>query len=138
MAEKYYVDTSIWRDYYEDRSDDIRPLGELAFQFFKYCIESECIIIYSDLVLEELGIAYSKGEIKKIMDIVSGLLEEVASPSEQQKSDAKRLKRELNIPFADAMHAVLARDNDAILISRDCHFHELREVVVVKYPEEVT
>jgi hypothetical protein len=23
MTEKYYVDTSIWRDYYEDRSDGI-------------------------------------------------------------------------------------------------------------------
>jgi len=93
MAEKYYIDTSIWRDYYEDRSDGIRPLGEFAFRFFSYCIESESIILYSNLVLEELGTAYSGDEIKKIMGIVSDLLEKVENPSEQQNSDAKRLKR---------------------------------------------
>jgi predicted nucleic acid-binding protein len=138
MGETYYVDTSIWRDYYEDRSDGIRPLGEFAFRFFSYCIESEIIILYSELVLEELGTAYNKNEIKKIMDIVSGLLEKVENPNEQQKLDAKRLKKKFNIPFADAMHAILARDNEAILVSRDRHFNELREVVVIKYPEEVT
>jgi len=138
MAEKYYVDTSIWRDYYEDRSDGTRPLGEFAFQFFRYCIESESIILYSNLILEELGTAYSGDEIKRIMGIVSGLLEKVENPGEQQNSDAKRLKRKFNVPFADAMHAVLARDNDAVLVSRDRHFNELREVAIIKCPEEVT
>ena len=139
MGETYYVDTSVWRDYYENRVAGVKPLGEFAFQFFRHCKENECIILYSELVLKELGVAYSAGKIKKIMEVVSDykLLEKVENPIERQNLEAKRLKKKLNVPFADAMHAVLARDNGAVLISRDRHFRELREVVAVKYPEEV-
>lgn len=31
---KFYVDTSVWRDYFEDRSDGIRPFGGVRIQIF--------------------------------------------------------------------------------------------------------
>ena len=35
MAKKFYLDTAIWRDYFEDRGDGTRPIGEFAFQFLR-------------------------------------------------------------------------------------------------------
>ena len=38
MVEKYYLDTCIWRDYFENRSDKFRPLGDWAFSLIKLII----------------------------------------------------------------------------------------------------
>jgi hypothetical protein len=50
---KYYIDTCIWRDYFENRNDKYRPLGEWAFRFIKKIINEDSLILFSDLVLEE-------------------------------------------------------------------------------------
>lgn len=48
---KFYLDTSIWRDYFEDKKNGIKPLGEFAFQFLRQCIEKGVEIIVSDIVV---------------------------------------------------------------------------------------
>ena len=47
------------------------------------------------------------------------------------------LKHKYNIPFGDALHAVLARDNNAILVARDHHFEEIQHIIKAKKPEEL-
>ena len=37
---KYYLDTSIWRDYYENRSDKFRPWGEWALILINKILET--------------------------------------------------------------------------------------------------
>jgi len=140
MGETYYIDTSVWRDYYENRVAGAKPLGEFAFQFFRYCKQNKCIILFSDLVIHELGTAYNNNEIKEMMRIVSdyGLLKKVQEPSKEQYQEARLLGKNFNVPFGDALNAVLARDNDAVLIYRDSHFHELQRIVTIRYTEEVT
>lgn len=54
---RFYLDACIWGDYWENRSDNFRPLGEWAFRY---------------------------------------------------------LSRRYNIAFADALHAIFARDNEVI------------------------
>lgn len=55
MAEKrIYVDTNVYIDYFEDRSDNLRPLGELAFQLFERALSCEFKIIMSSEVAKEL------------------------------------------------------------------------------------
>lgn len=139
MAEGFYVDTSIWRDYHESREDKFRPLGEWAFEFFRYCRENNCVILYSDLIIRELENSYSDKEIKEIMKVISnyGLLNKVNEPTKEQYREAQRLKKKLNIPFTDIMHAILARDNKAVMIYRDVHFYELQKIVEIKKPEEI-
>lgn len=134
---KYYVDTSIWRDYYEDRKDNLKPLGEFAFEFFRKVKINNDKILYSDLVIEELNKAYNEKEIKQIFDIIEedNLLEKVEI-SKNQVKEALELKRKLQIPFGDALHAIIARDNDAILITRDEHFLKI-DFVNVKKPEDL-
>lgn len=57
--------------------------------------------------------------------------------NENQAKEAFKLKIKLNIPFGDALHAILARDNKATLISRDKHFYELTKEVNIKKPEDL-
>ena len=127
MAKKFYLDTSIWRDYYENRSDSQKQLGKLALQFLQKVIGEENIILYSDLVVQELMIKYSKEEISSILSILFniGLLEKINTSKEQAK-EASDLCKKLNIPFGDALHAILARDNKAVMITRDNHFQLLK------------
>lgn len=138
MAERYYFDTSIWRDYYEDRSDNLRPLGEFALQLIKNIIRTGGFILYSEGIVEELQIKYSNEDIIKIFEIASinGALLKV-NTSLFQKREAARLCKVRNIAFGDALHAILARDNDAIMVARDNHFFELMNLVEVRKPEEL-
>ena len=135
---KYYVDTSIWRDYYEDRKDKLKPLGEFAFEFFRKVKLNADKIFYSDLIIEELNVAYNEKEIKEIFNIIEeeNLLEKVEI-SKNQVKEALELKRKLQIPFGDALHAILAKDNNAILVTRDEHFLKI-DFVNVKNPEDLT
>ncbi|MDD9954418.1 MAG: PIN domain-containing protein [Candidatus Woesearchaeota archaeon] len=135
---KYYLDTCIWRDYYENRSDKLRPLGEWAFEFLSQALEKECTILYSDMIVTELAKYYSEKEIFSIFSIIAkngSILR--ALISSKQEYEARKLCQEHNIAFGDALHAVLARDNDAIVITRDKHFLSLHSIVVCKKPEEL-
>ena len=138
MAKKFYLDTSIWRDYYENRSDSQKQLGKLALQFLQKVIGEENIILYSDLVVQELMIKYSKEEISSILSILFniGLLEKINTSKEQAK-EASDLCKKLNIPFGDALHAILARDNKAVMITRDNHFQLLKDIVEIQKPEDL-
>ena len=66
MTNKYYIDACIWRDFYENRSDRFRPLGDWAFDLFRMIIETQSTVFYSDLIVDELSIAYDKKGIKEI------------------------------------------------------------------------
>ncbi len=125
MAEKYYIDAAIWRDLHENRSDRFRPLGDWAFELFKKIRKDKEKILYSNLVVDELSIAFEKETIKKLFEDISELLEKVEIKKEQVE-EAKILSKELKIPFGDALHGILARDNNAIMVTRDHHFEELQ------------
>ena len=137
MEKKYYVDTAIWRDLHENRTDKFRPLGEWAFEFFKKVLDDEKKILYSDLVIKELSGHFDIKTINNILNIASGreLLEKVEINKNQTK-EAFEIKKKLNVPFGDALHAILARDNNAVMVTRDKHFLEF-DFVAVKKPEEL-
>jgi predicted nucleic acid-binding protein len=137
MNEKYYLDTCIWRDYFENRSDNFRPLGKWALTLIKKIINENDIIVYSDLIIEELSIRFTKKEITKIIEIVPKEFLIKLDSSYKQTKEAIILSKKLNIPKKDALHAILARDNNAIVITRDAHFYQLSEKVTIMKPEEL-
>ena len=67
MEQFIYIDTNVWIDFWEDRRDNIRPLGEFAFQLLKKAYECKYRIIVSGLVIDELDLFYSKETIIEIM-----------------------------------------------------------------------
>ena len=133
---KYYLNTSIWRDYFENRSDKFRPLGEWAYSLIKMALENGCSILYSDLVVDELKIKYSLEEINGLLGIAGDLLVRV-DISKSQVREAASLCKQRKVAFGDALYAILARDNNAIMVTRDIHFLELADIVCVKKPEEL-
>ena len=136
MARRFYADTAIWRDLHENRKDKSKNLGEFAFKLFKKIRINKEKILYSDFVVEELSHAYDKQTINKLFKDVSELLEKVEI-NEKQLKEADDLSKKLNIPLGDAVHGVLARDNNAIMVTRDRHFRKLKDKITVKKPEDL-
>lgn len=135
---RYYIDSSVWRDLHEDRSDRFRPLGEWAFELFRMIRETRGIVLYSSLVIKELLKDFNEDEIDNIFEIVSKkhLLKKVKITNEQRQEAAKACKG-LEVPFGDYLHAILARDNNAIMVTRDKHFWELQHIVEISKPEDL-
>ena len=136
MALKYYIDTAIWRDLHENRKDKSTNLGELAFEAIKKIRMNKEKILYSDFVFEELSHAYDEQTINKLFKDASELLEKVKI-DEGQFKEAADLSKKLNIPLGDAVHGVLARDNNAVMVTRDRHFRKLKDKITIKKPEDL-
>jgi predicted nucleic acid-binding protein len=135
---KYYIDTAIWRDLHENRKDRFRPLGEWAFELFKVIRANKEEVLYSDMVIDELSKDFDKEKIHNLFDIArqEKLLKKVEINGEQVK-EAARLNKKSGIPFGDCLHAILARDNDAVMVTRDHHFEMLQDIADVKKPEDL-
>ena len=136
MNKKYYLDSCIWRDYLEDREDKFRPLGEWAFRLIQKIIKDEDMIIISDAVFGELRVFNPNIDIK-ITELVTELCLFNIESSREQFIEAKNIAKKLKIPINDVLHAILARDNEATLITRDKHFLDLLNIIDVKKPEDL-
>lgn len=133
MAREFYFDTSIWLDLYENRGRN----GILAFELFAKIIEDNSKIVYSDLNVKELkNLSYSAEEINQILSIAKPDNIKHVHIYKDQMEEAKRLSVQRNIPKKDALHAILARDNDAQLIATDPHFEKLRDIIIPNKPED--
>lgn len=62
-----YLDTNVYLDYWEARSDKLRPLGEFAYSVLRRSLECEFVILISDLVLTELRSSIEDAEIKAVL-----------------------------------------------------------------------
>lgn len=136
MAEKYYLDTSIWMDYYEDRRDPSKNIGEIAYKLLCKLLASKSKIVVSTFLLKELETAYSIDKIRGITFPFEKLMEKI-DVSEKQREEAKKIAKQRGIPVGDVIHAILVRDNNAILISRDKHFQLLKDICKIMKPEEI-
>ncbi|HIH16374.1 MAG TPA: PIN domain-containing protein [Candidatus Diapherotrites archaeon] len=137
MAKRFYLDTSIWWDYLGDRRDNIRPLGELAFSFIQACLARGHKILYSDLTVDELRQGYSMERIQQAFSAFEEALIRVEI-SDEQRAEARELAQTRTESHeSDLTHAIVARDNGAVLVARDHGFECLRDVVEVRKPEEI-
>ncbi len=134
---RYYLDSCIWRDYFENRSDRFRPLGDWALDLIKKIIHDEDIILYSDLIETELQGTYSEKEIKSLFYIVPKEILVKVNSSPKQLKEAVLYSKKFNLPKKDALHAILASDNDAILVTRDKHFYDIWKELIIKKPEDL-
>ena len=116
---KYYVDTCIWRDYWENRSDGLRPLGEFAFQFFKN-LDVDDVVIVSDVVINELLKCYTPTTVEEVFSITRKIIRVCITKEEDAR--ARILSNALSIPLGDAMHQIIAEREHAIVVTRDKHF----------------
>jgi predicted nucleic acid-binding protein len=139
MPETYYLDTCIWIDHLEDRLGyEKRPLGEYASKLFMKLIKNKDEIIFSNALLKELRVRFAENEIQDIITITSLLIEmKKIDMTKEDPLEADKISKEREIPFNDALHAIIARNNKAILVSQDKHFQELKDIVTVRKPEDI-
>ncbi|MBU1198995.1 MAG: PIN domain-containing protein [Nanoarchaeota archaeon] len=137
MPNKYYLDTCIWLDYWENRKDKFRPLGEWALGLVNKIIKDKDIILYSEVVEIELRKRISEHDIKNIFSILPRRLLIKINISESEKKEAYFLSKKTRVYFNDVLHAILARNHGAVLVTRDKHFLELNLFLNVKKPEDL-
>ena len=126
--EKVLADSNIFLDYYLDRKDHLLPLGEFAFQFVKKAVECKYLVLLCDLIMEELETAMrlKQEQIKEL--VLSELREKqkilFIEHDLELALNAKRIATERNLPVNDCMFALMAKTNNAIVVSRDRHFEK--------------
>lgn len=137
MAEKYYNDTSIWIDLYEDRKGyNEEPLGDFAWKLLGFIKAKKSKLIITDILIRELEMNYSVEEINGMMKPFGDIIEKIIV-TKQQRDEAKKIAEERNVPPGDALHAIMARDHNLILVTRDNHFRKLQDICKSYKPEEI-
>ena len=137
MSEKYYFDTSIWLDFFEYRNEPNFPKGRWVQELINKIIESDAKILYSDINIVELGVAgYSSQDIDMLFKKLKPILTFIESTN-KQIGKAKDLSSKRNIPKGDALHALIARDKNAILVTLDHHFKKLLDITRSKRPQDL-
>jgi predicted nucleic acid-binding protein len=137
MEKKYYLDTSIWLDFLENRNEPKRPKGDWALELMSKIIKEGSLIAYSDNNQYELrSLGYSESYIEEMLEPFNHILVHIES-TEKQIRKAKDLTSKREIPRRDALHALIARDHDCILVTFDRHFKKLADITVAKSPKEL-
>ena len=100
-------------------------------------IESDGRVLYSDNnILELNNLGYSSYDIDEMIKPLKPILIFVESNG-KQIGKAKDLSLKRNIPKRDALHALIARDNEAILVALDNHFQKTRDIIEPKRPQDI-
>lgn len=134
---KYYLDTSVWIDLYEDRIGyNKEPLGDFAWRLLSLIKINKNKLIITDILIKELEINYSLEEINGMLKLFEEITEKIIV-TKQQRDEANKIAEERNIPSGDALHAILTRDHNLILITRDNHFRKLHDICKSYKPEEL-
>ena len=106
MAERIiYCDTNFYLDYFYDRRDKFRPLGEFAFQVIQRALSCEFKFIISDWLIVELEKNHAK---QKMNDLLIELRKKDKIIETQITREDERLARSLPTHFEDALHAAIA------------------------------
>lgn len=130
----FYFDTSIWIDIYDERGHN----GEVAKMLMEKIILEDSIVLYSDVTTVELKkLGFSDYEINQMLSIAKPDNIKRVHPTKNQIEEATRLAKLRDVPIRDALHAILARDYEAQLVSRDRDFEKLKDVTKAKKPEDL-
>jgi predicted nucleic acid-binding protein len=140
MPKLYYLDTCIWRDFFEDRiSRSGNLFGKYAAALFIKIMENKDTIIFSDSLIWELKRDYDEEEVMDMLSFLffSKVLIKIEITPEEYK-EAKALSIQRQIPFIDCLHAIQARNHDAIMVSQDKHFiRNLSDIIKTIRPQEI-
>jgi predicted nucleic acid-binding protein len=111
---KYYFDTCIWMDFLYERSKVV------VERVFRLLLNHE--IIVSELIMAELE------RHKSTLNLVELKNVKWVHSSEEQRKIAIDISKKKDVPFGDVLHAIIAKENNAVILTRDKHFLKLRDV----------
>lgn len=132
--QQFYFDTSIWIDMYDEREYQ----GEVARKLIEKIVMDDDTVLYSDAIVAELKkLGFSEYEINEMFSIAKPDHIKRVQSTKDQIDEAKRVAKQRDVPMRDALHAILSRDYEALLISRDWHFEKLKDITQVEKPEDL-
>lgn len=136
MTEKFYFDTSIWLDFLENRDEPNFPKGMWAKKLIKKIIKEGNRILFSDNnFLELINNGYLEFEIEEFLSTLKPIIIPIEA-TEKEIGKAKDLAQKRDVPKRDALHALIARDNNSTLITLDNHFRKLTDITFPHSPKK--
>lgn len=118
MSERYFIDTSVWVEYFRDPGF---PLGDLIDTL----IQDDHVAVNGIVLTELLTGAKGDRENGLLLDTLGGLrfLDMPASFFERAGRHGRLLKSAgLSLPLSDLLIATHCLDHDLVLIDKDRHF----------------
>lgn len=139
--ERILLDTNIFLDFYWNRKDSVKPLGEFAFKLIQEAIGCKYFVLSCKSIIEEIKNVSGLSDEEVHENILKGLEKankfEILEESSEQVQKAKELSNLKQMPLCDALIVILAKETNAIIISRDIHFQRILDSVEVLKPEEL-
>ena len=137
MTRNYYFDTSIWLDFFEDRDEPNMPKNKWARELISKIIEEDSKIIYTDVSYGELiEQGYTRHELNALFSPLKRILVYVEA-TKKEVGMARNQAKKKKVPKRDALHAFIARDHKAILVTLDNHFKKLLDITKPKKPQDL-
>ncbi len=125
----YYLDTNIWLDIHEQRGSN----SDNALTFLRDALTSDAIFVWSTLHTAELKrLDYTLDEQHTLITIIPSSRRRLISVTRHNINTARRLARQRDVPVHDALHAVLAKEHAAIIVTRDRHFLRFSDIVEIR------
>lgn len=136
MAARIYIDANVYLDYFEDRTDGIRPLGEFAFQVFKRALRCEFEIVISNKIMNEID------NHCRTAARLNALFEELLKKQKLIRINAtieEKNKAKEHEAHNDLLHYLLAeRTGCKFIVTRNIqHFSDFPGFVKAVLPEEI-
>jgi len=134
MCLKVYCDTNVFIDYFQERTDRLRPLKDFAFEFFSRGWNCAFHLIVSDWLLEELRRHLKEEQIQEIFDMYKKKNKLIFT---KEETGDRRKAKELSRHWGDALHAILANKAGAdYLATRNIKdYANLQNLVEIVLPE---
>ncbi len=96
-------------------------------------------ILFSESLIWELKKDYDEQGINDMLNLLfmNNILVKIEIKKEEYQ-ESKKLAQERNIPFVDCLNAIGARNNNAVMVSQDRHFHEnLKDITKTIKPQDI-
>jgi|SRR3989344_1626216 len=131
---KVYCDTCIFKDYFDEREDNIRPLKDFAIEFFSRGWNGGFKLIISDWLLNELRRHLEEKQINEILDKFKEKNKLIFI--KEEKGDREKAKK-ISSHWQDPLHAILANKSGAdYLATRDIKgYMGCEKLVEIVFPE---
>lgn len=123
--------------FFEKRDESGLPKGKFAEELIKKIDIEGDKLIFSDVVRDEMmKLSYMMYEIELLLSPLKKNLIYIRF-GQKQFGRAKDTSKKRAILLLDALHALIARDCRAIMVTRDWHFKKLLDILSYKKPEEL-
>ena len=110
------------------------PKGEWATELIeKISRENGGIVLSDNNILELEGVGYSRYDIESLLSSLRCI--HYVESTDKEVGIALDLSKRRDIPKRDALHALIARDNRAILVTLDNHFTRVADIITPHSPK---